>query len=366
MVLVRFSGSHAGIEAQVYGDVSVRAFEAAKMLPEVDRDEGTRSFRMCRTPSVIAEFLDTIGPHRVELEDPQCVPGNILQDLAITQVERELVLRAYSRATQNAYLRSLRGFFGWGLSNPYALTDDDARRYLGQLLERDELSPSQHDQLVSAIKFFFRRILLRPLVDISVPRPKRAKQLPAVLSKQDLQRLFDHVEMYKYRALFLVAYSAGLRVSEVVRLTVDDIDEHRKTVIVRSGKGKKDRYSTLAPVAIDVLRRYRTEWRLRHYLFPGRSPGTHLTERAVQRCFEQARDRAGLPRRVTVHTLRHSFATHLLETGTDLRYIQVLLGHSSPQTTAIYTRVTRKRIVEISSPLEKIDTETQRRLAGET
>ncbi len=176
------------------------------------------------------------------------------------------------------------------------------------------------------------------------------------LEDQDtnIARLLDAVENLKHRAIILLTYSGGLRLGEVVRLKVEDIDLDRKLVHVRQGKHRKDRYTMLSAVAQKAVQDYRRQYPPETWLFPGARPGRHLTERSVQKAFDRTCKKANINKRISIHTLRHSFATHLLERGTDLRYIQVLLGHASPKTTQIYTRVTNRDLAKIQSPLDAL------------
>ncbi|MCL0077220.1 tyrosine-type recombinase/integrase [Dehalococcoidia bacterium] len=178
--------------------------------------------------------------------------------------------------------------------------------------------------------------------------------MPDILSRQEVLRLLEAVQNPKHRAIMLLTYSSGLRLGEVVRLKIEDIDSARRLIHLRQAKGRKDRYTVLSQVALDALRAYFKQYHPDQWLFPGAQPGRHLHERTVQKVFEQAREMAGIRKNVSVHTLRHSFATHLLESGTDLRYIQELLGHKSSKTTEIYTHVSERDIGRIQSPLDTL------------
>ena len=183
-----------------------------------------------------------------------------------------------------------------------------------------------------------------------IRRPKKIARLPRVLSEQEVAKLIGALTNLKHRTIMTVLYSAGLRVGEVVRLKAGDIDSSRMLILVRAGKGRKDRFSILSPVTLETLRQYYRAYQPQKWLFPGAKPGSHITERTVQKVFVQAKDKAGIHKQATVHSLRHSFATHLLEAGTDLRYIQELLGHQSSKTTEIYTRVTSLICAESKVP----------------
>lgn len=186
----------------------------------------------------------------------------------------------------------------------------------------------------------------------SLPRPRKEKKLPIVLSREDVIRIFDSVNNIKHKAILMLAYSAGLRVSEVVKLKVQDIDAKRNMIHIKAAKGQKDRYTVLSEVALRVLREYWKVYQPKNWLFPGPRQNSHLTTRTVEKILEDASQKAGIAKNVTVHTLRHSFATHLLEGGIDLWYIQELLGHKSSKTTEIYTHVSQRDIGRIKSPLD--------------
>lgn len=175
------------------------------------------------------------------------------------------------------------------------------------------------------------------------------------MSEDEVCRILKSIDNLKHRAIIFLVYSAGLRVGEVVRLRIQDIDSKRMLVNVKQAKGKKDRNTLLSNISLEVLRSYMKKYRPEDWLFPGKDEKDHITERTVQRVFESACRRAEITKNVSVHTLRHSFATHLLEGGTDLRYIQELLGHNSSKTTEIYTHVSTKSISKIQSPLDKLN-----------
>jgi site-specific recombinase XerD len=189
---------------------------------------------------------------------------------------------------------------------------------------------------------------------INIPRPKKERKLPEVLSQNDIPRILQSVNNEKHRAILTLTYSAGLRISEVVHLKIEDIDGERMLIHVRQGKGRNARYTILSREALKVLRNYIKAYRPKTWLFPGGKEGKHLTERSVQKIFERALKKAGIKKDVSIHSLRHSFATHLLENGTDLRYIQELLGHKHSKTTEIYTHVSEKEMRRIQSPLDRL------------
>jgi site-specific recombinase XerD len=214
------------------------------------------------------------------------------------------------------------------------------------------MSRSYQNQLTSALRLFCTIVLGRRVEDLPLDRPRRDRQLPTVLSPEELRRFLAAVRNPKHLAILGVAYSAGLRVSEVVRLRPEDLDRDRGLIQVRAGKGRKDRVTLLSPSALAFVDAYLDGETPGRWLFPGARAGRHLSARSVQKVTAEARLRAGIAKPVTPHILRHSFATHLLESGTDVRLIQELLGHASVRTTEIYTHVSRRHLGRIRSPLD--------------
>jgi site-specific recombinase XerD len=267
----------------------------------------------------------------------------------------ELLVRRLRPRTRKVYLAHVRSFLRWsegrGPFDPAA----HARGYLAHLVDERGVSRSYHTQAVSALKVLFEGVLGESALAAGIPRPKRDKRIPTVLSRAETARLLGAVRHPKHRVLMMLLYSSGLRVGEVVRLRAQDIDAERGLLRVRQGKGGKDRYTLLSSKALAALRVYCEAFRPQGWLFPGPRPERHYTVRSVQHVVKQCARRAGIPKPITPHTLRHSFATHLLESGTDLRYIQELLGHSSSRTTEIYTHVTTTRLAQIRSPLDDLD-----------
>jgi integrase/recombinase XerD len=251
-------------------------------------------------------------------------------------MKRVMLLRGYSPRTMKVYIKHVSSFVRYFGKSPAELNQDHVCLYLMHLSEEKGVSTAYRDQAVSALKFFYGRVLGEPFTAESLPRPKKEHKLPAVLSAREVKLFLGSVRNIKHLAILTLMYSAGLRVGEVVKLKVDDIDSDRNVIHIRGGKGRKDRYSLLSTVALEVLRMYVRLYRPQEWLFPGERKGRHITIRTVQKVVEQTRERAGIRKAFSSHTLRHSFATHLLESGTDLRYIQELLGHKSSKTTEVY------------------------------
>jgi len=274
------------------------------------------------------------------------------------RMREALLLRGYSPRTRKVYLGHMRRFVEWAGGDLDQLPDDPralAERFILELVEIGGISRSYHSQVVSALRFLFETVLGKPRLALSIPRPRKESKLPAVLSKQEVARLIARPRNLKHRALLLLLYSSGLRVSELVRLRPEDIDADRGLLRVRGGKGAKDRYTLLADRAVEALRIYWKAYRPSGWLFPGARAGRHLNTRSVQRLVTRAAREAGISKAVTPHTLRHSFATHLLEGGTNLRIIQELLGHASSRTTQRYTHVARSTFETIRSPLDNLE-----------
>jgi site-specific recombinase XerD len=272
----------------------------------------------------------------------------------------DMTARRFSEKVQKDYIRYVKNFAAFLGRSPDTATSEDVRLF--QLhMAKTHLSPGSINATIVALRFFFRVTLERDdLVRrlTFVPEPRRA---PIVLSPEEVARLLEAVPGVKYKAALGVAYGAGLRVSEVVALKVSDIDSERMTLRVEQGKGQKDRYVMLSPRLLDLLHDW---WRLAHprgWLFPGLDPVEPLSTRQLRRAVVAAARTAGITKRVTPHTLRHSFATHLLEQNVDIRVIQVLLGHAKLDTTALYTRVAVATIRDVTSPLERLDLNSERR-----
>ena len=269
----------------------------------------------------------------------------------MTELKRELRLRGFRAKTRKAYTGHARRLVNHFSKPPEQISGDDIRGYLTDQLKRGA-SHSYVNQCISAIKFLYHRALQSDYRLDGLPRPKKEQKLPSVLNQSEALRILQAIDNVKHRAILLLTYSAGLRVGEVVRLRCEDIDTERMMIHIRQGKQRKDRYTMLSEVALTVLREYARRYQPKTWLFPGAGYGRHLHERSVQKVFQRARIKAGITKPVTVHSLRHSFATHLLEAGTDLRYIQELLGHKNSKTTEIYTHVSKRDIGRIRSPLD--------------
>jgi len=285
-----------------------------------------------------------------------------MTDKAISPLRRRMIddraIRQLGPKTQSGYIRAVKNFVAFLGHSPDQASTDDIRRYQLHLASSDLGVPSVNAAM-TALRFFFKVTLRRSDVAEDVVFIREPRRLPVVLSPEAVARLIAAAPGLKYQAALSIAYGAGLRVSEVISLKVGDIDSARMLIRVDQGKGHKDRSVMLSQPLLELLRRWWLVKRPRAWLFPGRTPGAPLSARQLNRAVHIAAQRAGIDKRVGMHTLRHSFATHLLEQKTDIRVIQVLLGHKKLDTTALYTRVAIKAIGEITSPLDRLLTEVR-------
>jgi site-specific recombinase XerD len=237
---------------------------------------------------------------------------------------------------------------------PSELGPEEAKKYFHHLIETEKVSWSFFNQSVCALRFLYQVTLQRPEMIPHLPFPRQEKRLPTVLSEEEVTRFFGAVSHPRNRVALLTIYAAGLRVSEVLGLKPDDIDSDRMLIHVQQGKGRKDRMVMLSPTLLEELRSYIRWARPYHWLFPGPDPTRPLHARTLQLACRRTGEAAGISKRVTPHVLRHSFATHLLDAGTDLRVIQTLLGHRRVTTTTIYTHVSTQRLQATVSPLDRL------------
>ena len=265
----------------------------------------------------------------------------------------DMTARRFKEKVQKDYVRHVRDFTVFLGRSPDTAASDDLRRYQLHMAQQ-QVSAYSINAAIAGLRFFFtvtleRADLVRPLRIVAEPR-----RTPVVLSQEEVARLIEAAPGLKYKAAFSVAYGAGLRVSEVANLKVSDIDKERMTLRVELGKGQRDRYVMLSPRLLELLREWWHAAKPQVWLFPGQNPINPITPRQINRAVTAAKNLAGITKRVSPHTLRHSFATHLLEQGVDIRVIQVLLGHAKLETTALYTRVAINTVRDIKSPLERL------------
>ncbi len=267
---------------------------------------------------------------------------------------RDMQIQRYSPHTLRAYLREVTRFVRYFKRSPEDLGQEEIKTYLHHLVIDRNVSQSNLDQVHSGLKFLFQTTMRRDWVDWRIPRARGRKKLPVVLSKEEIRRLFDVTTNLKHRALFKTIYSGGLRAAEAVALQPADIDSDRMLIRVR-GKGRRERDTLLAREALDALRAYQDRHQPGTWLFPGQKAGSPVVTNTVGRAFAKAKQKAEIHKPASVHSLRHSFATHLLDAGVDLFHIQKLLGHSSVKTTTIYLHVSTRDLEKIQSPLDLME-----------
>jgi integrase/recombinase XerD len=275
------------------------------------------------------------------------------------RMSEDMALRKLSPKTQSKYIRAVINLTRFLGRSPDTATAEDLRRYQLHLVDHG-ISPVMLNATITALRFFFGVTLDRADALAKMSPVREPRTLPVVLSREEVARLIESAGNLKYQAALSVAYGAGLRASEVVALKVSDIDSSRMTLRIEQGKGRKDRYAMLSPVLLERLRAW---WRVARakgkmldggWLFPGQNPVNPLTTRQLNRACHAAADTAHINKRVSMHTLRHSYATHLLEQKVDIRVIQVLLGHKKLETTALYAQVATEVLREVVSPLESL------------
>jgi integrase/recombinase XerD len=265
----------------------------------------------------------------------------------------DMAIRKFAAKTQHDYVQRVKDFATFLGRSPRTASSEDVRRFRLHLTSNGAATP-KINATVAALRFFFKVTLDRPDLAKHLSFIHEPRKIPVVLSPEEVARFLEAAPGVKYKAALSVAYGAGLRVSEVVALKVSDIDSRRMMLRVEQGKGRKDRHAMLSPVLLDLLRDWYRIGRPQGWLFPGQNPITPLSTRQLTRACHAAADMAGITKRVSPHTLRHSFATHLLEQNIDVRVIQVLLGHAKLETTALYTRVATNTIREVMSPLDRL------------
>jgi integrase/recombinase XerD len=274
------------------------------------------------------------------------------------RMQHDLVVRGMSPRTQEAYLAAVKGLAQHYRQRPDTLSEQQVEGYVRHLIEQRHLAPNSVRVAVFGLRFFYTVTLKRPAV--TLPLPKGVTKLPAVLSREEVARLLASTATLRERALLMTTYGGGLRVSEVVRLRVSDIDAQRDMLRVEQGKGRKDRYTLLGPRLLAELRHYWQVYRpVRPWLFPQRRKAAPMAVETAQKIYYASKQRAGITKVGGIHALRHAFATHLLEAGTDLPTLQQLLGHDSVTTTMRYVHVTQPRGAVQGSPLDGLSFDTQ-------
>lgn len=273
------------------------------------------------------------------------------------QMVADLQLRGLTPKTQKIYLREVSNYAKYFDKPPEELGEKELREYLLYLLNDRKLSTGTYRFYYQGLKFLYKHTLKREEVVENIRCPRGKKKLPVVLDLAEVKALLSVMENLKHRAVLTITYSAGLRISETASLKVSDIDSKRTMVRVQQGKGGKDRYTILSQTALECLRQYWIGYRPKEWLFEGQKQDTHITVSSIRQIFLEAKERAGITRPASPHTLRHSFATHLVEAGTSLHHVQLLLGHRSPTTTTVYLHVSKMSLAQVTSPLDSLPEE---------
>lgn len=291
---------------------------------------------------------------RFKLDLPIVLSEIHLQKIA--QFKRWLSSKRYSENTIKTYTDALKTFLKYYHNKPIEqITNEDIIAFNNDYILKNKLSASYQNQTVNAIKLFFKEIEGAKLNIELVHRPKREKLLPNVLSKEEIKQILNAPTNIKHKAMLSLIYACGLRRSELLNLKPNDIDSKRGVIIIRQAKGKKDRIAPLSEKIVEMLREYYKTYKPATWLFEGQTMNEKYDERSLASVLKRALEKTNISKPVTLHWLRHSYATHLLENGTDLRYIQELLGHKSSKTTEIYTHVSTKNIQNIKSPFDDLD-----------
>ncbi|MDR1947924.1 MAG: tyrosine-type recombinase/integrase [Spirochaetaceae bacterium] len=293
--------------------------------------------------------------------DAACLAGvkprpELFSGIWLEKLETELRARKYSPKTLRSYIHYNKAFCRTINKSPEMVNDGDIKEYLAYLDKIADLSTSSMNLAISSLKFFYNNVLKKDVAR-NQHRPRQDKRLPGVLSKTEINHMLNTEKNPKHRLLLMLAYSSGLRVSEVVALREEHIDFSRKTILVRAGKGRRDRYTLLSARAAQFIQSFCALYPIDGWLFPGQGSGTHLSIRSAQNIFEKSLRNASINKLISIHSLRHTFATHLLESGIDIKYIQGLLGHTSLKTTERYTHIARRNLLRIQSPLDDLTPE---------
>ncbi len=304
--------------------------------------------------SLVAWHLPDTEENRVRFKIPP-VSFSFPSTEGIEQIEKFkqwLRSKRYSESTITTYSEALKSFLVFYRDKAVAdINNEDVIIYNNEYILKNKLSASYQNQVTNSIKLFFQTIRETKMLVDKIHRPKNAKTLPNVLSKEEAFKLIDLTTNLKHKTLLALIYSSGLRISEAINMKITDIDRQRMLIHVKNAKGKKDRYTLLSTKVLGLLKEYYAIYKPKTYLFEGQY-GEQYSSRSAQAVLQQSAKKAGITKQISLHTLRHSFATHLLENGTDLRYIQDLLGHSSPKTTMIYTHVSSTSLKNIINPFD--------------
>ena len=304
---------------------------------------------------VYVNLVEARPIRKIKVVNTDLKPLNEKQELALKKFTSALRSKRYSENTVKTYTDALKTFFRFFESKDYSeIENEDIIYFNNEYILKKNYSESFQNQVVNGLKLFYNLVESKKLDPELIHRPKRSKTLPNVLSKEEVKAILNALKNRKHIAMLSLIYSCGLRCGELLRLKPEHIDSNRNVLILKNSKGKKDRIAPLSEKTIEMLREYFKEFRPKTYLFEGQNENTMYDVRSLQQVMKNAVNKANINKPATLHWLRHSYATHLLESGTDLRYIQEILGHSSSKTTEIYTHVSTKNIQKIKSPFDDL------------
>ncbi len=330
-------------------------------LTEIKKTAAVTPLQTKTLSSVVTKSIavKTLPANRITVRENKLYPAILYpqNQQALQQYLQHLQLKAYSESTIKTYRTEFSALLQILKSKDVStLTADDIKRYMLYCINTLHLSENSLHSRINALKFYYEQVLHKEKIFFDIPRPKKPLLLPKVLGEEELGKLFSALTNKKHKAVLFTAYSAGLRVSEVASLKIKNIDSGRMQIIIEHAKGKKDRYVPLSPVLLDILRGYIKDYKPRptEYLFESEQTKGAYPTRTLQRIFQMAKEKAGIKKEIGIHSLRHSFATHLLEKGTDIRYIKDLLGHFNIKTTERYLHVSKQSLVNIISPLDDL------------
>ena len=342
----------------IRGWIDSRALAAVRVLEGFAYSRTHKSYYVPHTPEIVGELERVLSPFAETTTDERSFARHEPKPDPVVSIPpaylEELVIRRYSAATVENYRSQFSAFLRY--IHPRSceeIQEEDIRRYMRHLVEERRVSGSTQNIAINAIKFYLEKVKKGKRAVYVVERPRPEEKLPVVLSEREMLALLEHTGNVKHRCILYILYSAGLRMSEVLALKPSDLDPDRRVINVRGGKHKKDRITLLSVVTIDLIRRFIEAYHPREWLFEGPG-GKPYSARSVNAIIKRSAKKAGITKNVSAHKLRHSFATHLLELGADLRYIQSLLGHGSSKTTERYTHVTTRGLDKIVSPLDNL------------
>lgn len=343
--------------AALNGSATIEQSALHKYLAEKKKQPSVNLPAVSRHPIVSKEHTNPakwVSQQSVVYKKERICPVNAH---VLPAMRQHLLLKAYSPSTAKTYLNEMAQLLEILKDVPAdELTPAHLKRYLVFCFEKLNLKENTLHSRINAMKFYYEQVLGRDKFFWEIPRPKKPLLLPKLLNEAELTKLFNALSNKKHKAMLFTAYSAGLRVSEIVQLKLADIDSGRMQIHIRNAKGKKDRYVGLSPVLLDILRGYirGSKPRPAEFLFESEQTMAAYPTRTVQQIFSQAKHKAGIRKEVGIHSLRHSFATHLLEKGTDIRYIKDILGHFDIKTTERYLHVSKKQLVNVISPFDDL------------